>query len=148
MKRCGYFGVFFLLVFASCCPKKTISHNDEAKYYSLSSPLTQLSSYGEEYARSGNPTADLPESEFIARSAAHDAEILARFSGYELHVQRGSPYIGILICEKEGKKAYAVMEDYSCTAKLDKQLWKEAPHSVCKFTASIDVVCPPEGVRP
>jgi hypothetical protein len=148
MKKYGYLGIIIFLAFSGCCPRKTLSHNQEAKYYSLSSPLTQLSGYGEVYLRYGNPPAELPESEFIANSAAHDTDILTIFKDYELHVQRGKPFVGILICEKEKKKSYAVMEDYSCTAKLDKQAWKETPHSPCQFTAQIDAVCPPEGAQP
>ena len=150
MKRRGYFliatGAF--LVLSGCCPKKVIQHNQESKYYSLSAPLTQLSSYGEEYARSGNPPVKLPESEFIANSAAHDAGMLTIFKDYELHIQRGNPFVAILVCEKGKDGSVAIMEDYSCTAKLDNQTWKDAPHSACKFAASIDTVCPPEEAQP
>jgi hypothetical protein len=136
--------IIFHLTFSGCSPAKTIKHNQESKYYSLSAPLTQLSSYGEEFIRSSAPPAELSDSEFITKAAAHDPEILAIFTNYELHLQRGNPYVAILVCEKGKSGVSAVMEDYSCTAKLDQQLWKDAPHSSCQFTTSLATACPTE----
>jgi len=144
MKRYIYIAIAtsFSLAFSGCSPAKTIKHNQESKYYSLSSPLTQLSTYGEELVRTGHPPTTLSDSEFIMEATAHDPGIRSVFSSYELHVQRGNPYVGILVCEKRKDGIYAVQEDYSCTSKLDKQLWKDAPNTPCQFTASIEATCP------
>ena len=132
----------FPLALSGCSLPKTHKHNQESKYFSLSSPLTQLSTDGEELIRTGNPPANLSDAEFINMATAHDPGLRAMFVDYELHVQRGTPYVAILVCEKKNGNTYAVQEDYSCTSKLDKQLWKDAPNSPCLFSAAIATVCP------
>lgn len=113
--------------------------NEGGSLRPLASALTKLSSETEALVRYGNPPANASEDELLKLATKNDPGLLDTFKGYKLHVFSQDRHAIVLLCTEDGKRG--LQEDLGCTAKLDRNLWKEDTAMPCEFSLSVDFGC-------
>jgi hypothetical protein len=113
--------------------------SEEATMYTLASDLTKLSAAMESAVAHKHPPAELTEEQLLDFATRHDPSLLEPFSNYQLKVVRDTQHALVLVCTKDGQ--HALLEDASCTSKLDKHLWNENPPRPCEFTLELEATC-------
>lgn len=114
---------------------------DERTMYAKSSALTKLSAAVEATVLYRNPSSTLTDGELLRLATANDPGLLQEFDRFNLRVKRESDVMTILVCTADANRA--LLEDVSCTAKLDKHHWRESASSQCSFTLDTATVCKP-----
>ena len=114
---------------------------NERQMYAAASALTKLSSTVEATVMYKDPSPTLSDDELLKLSTANDPGLLQTFDGYKLRVQKGSQAVIVLVCKADASTA--LLEDASCTAKLDRHHWRDSASTACEFTLTVAEVCAP-----
>jgi hypothetical protein len=69
----------------------------------------------------------------------NDPGLLDTFKEYKLRVSSQDRHAIIFLCTEDGERG--LQEDLGCTAKLDRNLWKEDAVMPCEFSLSVDLGC-------
>lgn len=109
--------------------------------YARASALTKLSSAVEAVVVFRKPSPAMSDGELLRLSAADMPAVLQAFEPYDVRVLRHGEAVVLLVCEKAGGRA--VLEDASCTARLDRHHWRDAPAAACEFTLRLPQACAP-----
>ena len=113
--------------------------NEAETMYTLASNLTKLSAAMESAVAHKHPPAGLTEEQLLVFATKHDPSLLEPFSNYQVKVVHDTQHALVLVCTKNGQRA--LLEDASCTSKLDKHLWNENPPKPCEFTLALEAAC-------
>lgn len=128
------FVLLFLLV--GCCAAQA---QDEARMQQLGSALVQLVPAVEGVVCC-DPQADkLEDMELLEYATKSNPKKLAPFVNNVLKVRRQGKHAAVLVCSQDGSAA--LMEDASCTFKMDAPLWRANPPLPCEFTLDLKAVC-------
>ena len=84
-------------------------------------------------------TAVLSDRELLERSTSGDPTLLKSFDRYKVTIQRADKEVSLLVCTFDGSRG--LLEDASCTGKLDLTLWERSPAAACQSTLQLAVVC-------
>lgn len=84
-------------------------------------------------------TAGLSDQALLERSIADRPDLQSSFKDYKVTITRAGNVFSVLVCTRDG--AHALLEDASCTVKLDRKLWQESPSAVCQPTLQLAAVC-------
>ncbi|WP_372825893.1 hypothetical protein [Polaromonas sp.] len=114
---------------------------DNRQMYAKASALTKLSAAVEATVLYRNPSPTLSDDELLKLVAANDPTLLKEFDGFKVRVLRESQGVVLLVCKT--KADLALLEDASCTAKLDRHHWRDSAKNLCEFTLKTVEVCPP-----
>ena len=105
----------------------------------LGDALLKLSSKVESVVRYGNPPEDATSQQLLTLATPRDPELLALFAGYEVKVLNLNRHAVVLVCSKDGTTG--LFEDIGCSAKLDRNLWREHTAMPCEFSLSVEFGC-------
>ncbi|MEO8654219.1 MAG: hypothetical protein ABI409_08855, partial [Ramlibacter sp.] len=111
------------------------------KMFATASALTKLSSSVEAVVLFRNPSAALTDRELLRLATAGDPQLLRAFEPFTVRVLRHEQGVVLLVCQPDGGPA--LLEDASCTAKLDRHHWRDDPGARCEFTLKMPEVCAP-----
>lgn len=117
----------------------TSSAQDERVMYAKASALTKLSSAVEAYVLYKPLAAQIPDSELLELATSDDKVLLGEFDGFKIRIQREPEGVVLLVCSRVTDTA--LLEDASCTAKLDAHHWRDARGASCDFTIQATAVC-------
>lgn len=131
------------LVSASGCACFRSHRQDEPyKMNTLGMQLLQLTSKVSGTIREDpTGTAVLSDRELLERSTSRDPALLKSFNGYKVTVHRVDKEVSLLVCTLDGSRG--LLEDASCTIKLDLTLWERSPATTCQPTLQLATVCKP-----
>ncbi len=129
--------VAFALLLVGCACAQAQS---EAEMNELGSALTKVSSAVESTVHYKKLGTALKDDALLTLATRHDPALLAPFQGYMLRAEQGAGHAAVLMCTSDGR--FALLEDASCTAKMEKHLWRAQPPLPCAFTLNLDEVCP------
>lgn len=101
--------------------------------------LTKLAAAAESAVRYRHAPKDLADRDLLQWASAHDPALLAPFARNTLKVLRQGRHAIVLVCSEDGNTA--LLEDAGCSARLDKQLWRDAPGAPCAFTLAPATAC-------
>jgi len=128
----------FISVLLIGCSIYSVSSSDE-DMYKLASALTKLSASVESTVRYKDPPQNLSDDELFKLATRHDPSLMQPFTGYKLRVLNQERHAIVLICSKDGTRAF--LEDAGCTSKLDAHLWQSEPQPACEFTLTVAQTC-------
>ena len=117
------------------------AQDNSRQMFATASALTKLSSSVEATVLFRNPAATLTDSELLRLATAGDPELLQPFEPFTVRVLRHEQGVVLLVCQPNGGPA--LLEDASCTAKLDRHHWRDDPGARCEFTLKMPDVCAP-----
>jgi len=121
----------------SACALNSYSQENVAP---LGPALTKLSFAMEACLKSDNPPPeDIEDDVLLMQCTEYDPTLLMPFEDYMVMVLRQNKRAVLLVCDKEKRRA--LIEDASCTARLDKRFWQEESPKPCEFSIEIDKVC-------
>lgn len=86
-------------------------------------------------------TAGLADQALVDRATADDPALRDEFKPYKLIITRAGSAFSVLVCTEDG--AHALLEDASCTVKLDRKAWQQSPRPPCQPELQSEVVCKP-----
>jgi hypothetical protein len=129
---------FFLLILLGLTLTSCAAQN-ERQMYAKASALTKLSSAVEATVLYKTPSSTLTDNELLKLSTTDDPGLLQEFNGFNLHVQKNMQGVVLLVCA--GNENLALLEDASCTAKLDRHHWRDSATTMCQFTLTIAELC-------
>lgn len=137
MKR---FSLICVLLSSAVCALASSTYS-ESRLNDLASSLTKLSSAVDGAVRYLNPPPSmlLENDQFLRLSTAGNPSVLVPFSNLKLRVKRLGSETAILVCRPDAD--VALLEDATCTARMDKHRWKDQPQSACEFTLDLTEVC-------
>ena len=113
----------------------------DRQLFATASALTKLSSSVEATVLFRNPPPTASDAELLRLSTADNPELLRSFEPFTLRVLRHAQGVIVLVCDRAGRTA--LLEDASCTARLDRHHWRDAAGSPCDFTLKMPEVCAP-----
>ena len=117
------------------------AQDDSRQMFATASALTKLSSSVEATVLFRNPPAALTDPELLRLATAGDPQLLRPFEPFTVRVLRHEQGVVLLVCRPDGGPA--LLEDASCTAKLDRHHWRDDPGARCEFTLKMPEVCAP-----
>lgn len=129
------------LVLSFCFTTLGCAAHDDRLMYSTASALTKLSSAVEATVLYKNPSQLLSDEELLRLSAASDPQLLREFDPFTVRVAKHASGVILLVCK--ASSGTALLEDASCTARLDRHHWREASGQACEFTLKMPDVCAP-----
>lgn len=117
------------------------SSYSEIRLNDLASSLTKLSSAVDGSVRYLNPPPSmlLEDLQFLKLATAGNPSVLVPFPDLKLRVKRLGSETAILVCRPDAD--VALLEDATCTARMDRHRWKDQPQSACEFTLDLAEVC-------
>ncbi len=133
----GYIVLLLVGLFFSGCLGGQ-SSNQEG-YYILGSAVTKLSKAVDFVVAFDNPPQEISGQELLQMATMDDPSLLDPFSGYQLKVIRDGSFATLLVCTENGQNA--IIEDVTCSAKLDRHAWEEAPSPPCKSILIPSNIC-------
>ena len=125
---------FFSSTLTSCAAQ------DERQMYAKASALTKLSAAVESTVLYKDPSPTLTDDELLRLATASDPGLLQEFQGFKLRVQKAANAVILLVCNMSATAA--LLEDASCTAKLDRHHWRDTASMQCEFALSVAASCP------
>lgn len=139
MKRLLLIGV---LVSSAACTLASSTYS-ETHLNELASSLTKLSAAVDGSVRylSPPPSTMLGDDQFLKLATAGNPSVLQPFAKLKLRVQRVGPDTTILVCRPD--TSVALLEDATCTARMEKHRWKDQPQTACEFTVNLEEACKP-----
>jgi len=145
MKNYPLISLAFVLLLSSCVLPGADAHDDAVidadKRGNLSTKMVNLSSAIDTYFSDLAQAPTDSDAAILQNATRRDKRLLApEFESYLLRVQYQNPYAVLLLCSKDGKQA--IMEDAGCTARLDRQVTRNAP---CEFSLHVSQGCKVEG---
>lgn len=126
-----------VLLIAGCSMAQA---GNASKMEPLGSALIRLGPSVEEAVCCDQQAANMTGEELLRYAARNNPEKLTPFSGYLLKVQRQGAHAAILVCTSDGRTA--LLEDATCTFKVEKQHWQANPPLPCEFTLDLVKTCP------
>lgn len=117
----------------------TAGAQDAQVMYAKASALTKLSSAVEAHVLYKQLPAQVSDNELLTIATSDNEALLGEFDGLEVRVQREPEGIVLLVCSRV--TGTALLEDASCTAKLDAHHWRDARGASCEFTLKAATVC-------
>lgn len=117
------------------------TQDNSRQMFATASALTKLSSSVEATTLFRNPAANLTDSELLRLATASDPELLRPFEPFTVRVRRHEQGVVLLVCQPNG--GAALLEDASCTARLDRHHWRDDPSARGEFTLKMPDVCAP-----
>lgn len=84
-------------------------------------------------------TAELGDQALVDRATARDPALHDEFKHYKVTTVRGGKAFTVLVCDEDG--AHALLEDASCTVKLDLKPWQQSPLPACQPALKLDAMC-------
>ena len=124
-----------LLVFGCVCAQA----QSETEMNELGSALTKLSSAVEGTVHYKKEGLDLQDMALLTLATEHDPGLLKPFRGYTLRAETQNGHAVVLVCTPDGR--VGVLEDTSCTARMDQHLWKVRPKLPCDYTLNLKEIC-------
>lgn len=113
----------------------------DRQLFATASALTKLSSSVEATVLFRNPPPTATDRELLRLSTADNPELLRAFEPFSVRVLKHAQGVVVLVCDREGRTA--LLEDASCTARLDRHHWRDAAGAACDFTLKMPEVCTP-----
>ena len=113
---------------------------DARQMYAKASALTKLSAAVEATVLYKDPSSELTDNELLRLSTAGDSTLFQEFNSFSLRVHKASNAVIVLVCNLDG--TVALLEDASCTAKLDRHHWRDSASAQCEFTLNAAETCP------
>jgi hypothetical protein len=113
----------------------------EALMYEKASALTKLSSAAEAVLLYSDLPLATTDVEILRSATQGTPDLLREFDAYTLRVGRHHQGVVLLVCEANG--GVALLEDASCTAKMDRHHWRDFPGGACAFTLQMPNACEP-----
>ena len=111
---------------------------DDAAMFPLASAVTKLARAIDAYIASASPlpadTATL-----IEAATAHDPALREPFAGHHLSIAVDGRGSSVLVCSADRQQA--LIEDAGCTARLERQAWRESPPPPCRHTLDVATAC-------
>jgi hypothetical protein len=120
------------------CASTERAHDTEAMLVQASA-LTKLAAAAESAVRYKRAPENLADRALLQWASAHDPALLAPFARNTLKVLREGRHAIVLMCSEDGK--IALLEDAGCSARLDRQRWRDAPGAPCAFTLTPATAC-------
>lgn len=117
----------------------TSSAQDAQVMYAKASALTKLSSAVEAYVLYKPLAAQVPDKELLGLATSDNEALLGEFDGLKVLIQRETEGVVLLVCSRV--TGTALLEDASCTAKLDAHHWRDARGASCDFTINSATLC-------
>lgn len=114
---------------------------DGRQMYAKASALTKLSAAVEATVLYRDPSPTLTDDELLRLATASDPRLLQEFDGLKLRVRKEPQVVTLLVCSVDAD--FALLEDVSCTAKLDRHHWRDSASTLCEFTLRTAEVCTP-----
>jgi hypothetical protein len=114
---------------------------DSRQMYATASALTKLSSAVEATVLFRNPSPTLTDRELLRLAAADNPELLRMFDPFTVRVLQHAQGVILLVCDANA--GAALLEDASCTARLDRHHWRDDAGAPCEFTLKMPDVCAP-----
>ncbi len=139
LKPLGRIALFVMVVVAPSCADP--HRADDQRILRLGSSLTKLSRAVEYTVRYGQPVSALSDEALLAQATEQDPTLLMPFKGYVVRVSRQDRHAVVLVCTSDPPQA--LLEDAGCTARLDKESWRQAPGAACEFSLQAAAVCAP-----
>lgn len=115
------------------------SHADDKDMYRMASALTKLTAAVDAQVFFTPGGGALDDAGLLAAVASSQPDLLPNFSSYVLRIHRYQAAVVLLVCT--GDATEAVLEDVSCTARLDRHHWRDTPGSACMPTTNVAQVC-------
>jgi hypothetical protein len=112
----------------------------ESQMYDKASVLTKLSAAVEATWLYQDLPEPLTDDELLRIATADDPRLLHEFQDLKIHIRKDPLVVTLLVCTKGA--SVALLEDVSCTAKLDLHHWRDSPSKPCEFTLSSAEICP------
>jgi hypothetical protein len=84
-------------------------------------------------------TAGLADQALVDRATARDPALHDEFKHYMVTVVRAGQAFSVLVCDEDG--SHALLEDASCTVKLDRKPWQQSPLPACQPALKLDTIC-------
>lgn len=111
---------------------------DDTTMFPLASAVTKLSAAVDAYVSS---TANLPSNSnaIIEAATAHDPALRQPFHPYQVRLKIEGRNSAVLVCSLDGRRA--LIEDAGCTAKVERQAWRESPPPPCVSALDLATVC-------
>lgn len=129
--------IIVFMIFSSGCTHNSYSEENIAP---LGPALTKLSFAMEACVKKDNsPPEGIDDDILLKQCTEYDPTLLKPFEEYRVKVLKQNKRVVLLVCDKDGKRA--LLEDASCTARLDKRRWQGKNPQPCEFTLSPDKVC-------
>jgi hypothetical protein len=126
----------------SCACFRSNGQEDSKTMNTLGVQLLQLTSKVSGTIREDpTGTAALSDRELLERSTSTDPTLLKSFDRYKVTIQRADKEVSLLVCTRDG--ARGLLEDASCTGKLDLTLWERSPAAACQPTLQFPAACKP-----
>lgn len=129
-----------LLICALASTLTSCAAQDTRQMYAKASALTKLSAAVEATVLYKNPSPALTDNELLHLSTVGDSALFQEFDIFSLRVHKASNAVIVLVCNLEG--TVALLEDASCTAKLDRHHWRDLTSAQCEFTLNAAETCP------
>lgn len=129
-----------LLVCTFAATLTSCAAQDERQMYAKASALTKLSAAVEATVLYKDPSPKLTDNQLLRLSTVGDSALLKEFNSFSLRVHKASNAVIVLVCNLDG--TVALLEDASCTAKLDRHHWRDSVSSQCEFTLNAAETCP------
>ena len=138
-----FFALFVSLLPLACMSVEGRMPNNKERGL-LGTEMVNLSSSVDMYLSLRTEPPNEPDAVLLQEATAHDPGLLAPdFKRYLLKVRFQRPFSVLLLCSKDGRRA--IMEDAGCSARLDRQIYKDAP---CEFNLQVFEGCRVEGADP
>jgi hypothetical protein len=119
----------------ACCPR--VPEDSTATMEELGSRLTYVTAQ----VKGAILDKSLPESardrEVFTLATKHDPDLAKPFDNYVVRVLWIGNDALLLVCTKDGQ--VALLEDATCTPRLDGRLWETTPRRSCEFVSTGDV---------
>lgn len=111
----------------------------ESEMYEKASALTKLSSAVEAVVLYKNLPPTLTDSEILSVATEGSPNLRQEFAAFTVRIAKHEQGVIVLVCTANAKAA--ILEDVSCTAKMDRHHWRDAANTACAFTLSVPEAC-------
>lgn len=112
---------------------------NQEEYFKLGSALTKLSKALDFVISFEEPPIETTSPELLGMATSNNPSLLEPFEDYQLKVIRKDSSAIILVCSTDGQ--YAILEDVTCSAAMERHAWKEQPAPPCLATLQPATIC-------